>query len=1033
MNFFAAALAVSLSGWAAPAIAELPRLQCLHSGSGVAYEVGPGQAFATIGAVPWEGLNAGDTVRIHYRAEPYREKILIRRQGTQAQPIVVCGVPGPGGELPILDGENATTRPTMGYRPTSGAGEVRGLIHVSWSATDLFGFKPEHIVIQGLHIRRAFHEYSFTASTGATMNYSTNAAGIFVERGENITVRGVILEGNGNGFFVASGDSEEVLSRDIVLERSRLFGNGTVTVAFDRHHNVYTEAAGMLIQYNQIGPLRPGSGGSAVKDRSAGTVIRYNAIAGGARSLDLVEAQDAFPLLGLLPEYRRTFVYGNTIVSDGVGGPTNMIHYGGDSGLENTYRKGRLHFNHNTIVIRADQSVRYRTVLFDVSTNEETVDARNNLVFARAQTNGAIPTELSWMRTAGVLQLGVNGVSPGILDFRTGVPSTGSVSGQANVLSNAGNDPGFENEAGNDFHLREGSQARNAGQALHADALTFGHAVASEYVEPASGQLRSPDGAPDLGAFELSARVFGNGFEETPAGNGRHAAKGGVAHPWQFLGKGPEAYDDGLRANCTGIAGTAPRVWCARAGAAGGGIGTAAAPFASINAAIAAAAAGDIVQVAAGTYAENVALGSFAVPSAKNLTLRGGFNADFSQRNAGLNRSVINGGGVAPAVQLHVDSIGTTTLDGFELVNGRGLGSDFSDGSGRGAGVFARQFGNGVMLLSHNEIHDNVTANFGDEARGGGIHTYNPPLVDGGGTGVMRIEDNYVHDNRAGRGAGINVTGIQARVLRNRIENNLGESDHGGGLYVSTVSTEVKDNAIHGNEIGVGVGYGWGGGAVVAAANADFEGNVITNNFAPSIGSGVFWDEGATGTHRNDLFFGNRCTNDGRQGTAIYVDGGDPGPSIVNLQHVTIANHDCPGTSATGGAIFLEALSQAHLRNSILWGNTREFGDDGSAVIYSVGYSTSAQPGVGNALADPLFANPATGDYHLRSVGGRFTPAAFVIDAVTSPAIDAGDPGADFSRETMPNGGRVNQGAYGNTPEASRSLANDSIFKNGFE
>ena len=38
------------------------------------------------------------------------------------------------------------------------------------------------------------------------------------------------------------------------------------------------------------GPLRSGALGNAVKDRSAGLVVRYNRIEGGARSVDMVEA-----------------------------------------------------------------------------------------------------------------------------------------------------------------------------------------------------------------------------------------------------------------------------------------------------------------------------------------------------------------------------------------------------------------------------------------------------------------------------------------------------------------------------------------------------------------------------------------------------------------------------------------------------------------------------------------------------------------------------------------------------------------------
>jgi hypothetical protein len=52
--------------------------------------------------------------------------------------------------------------------------------------------------------------------------------------------------------------------------------------------------------------------------------------------------------------------------------------------------------------------------------------------------------------------------------------------------------------------------------------------------------------------------------------------------------------------------------------------------------------------------------------------------------------------------------------------------------------------------------------------------------------------------------------------------------------------------------------------------------------------------------------------------------------------------------------------------------------------------------------------NAAAGNYHL-------LPG--------SAAIDAGDPGSDCSNEPWPNGFRVNMGAYGNTPEATRSPA----------
>jgi len=77
----------------------------------------------------------------------------------------------------------------------------------------------------------------------------------------------------------------------------------------------------------------------------------------------------------------------------------------------------------------------------------------------------------------------------------------------------------------------------------------------------------------------------------------------------------------------------------------------------------------------------------------------------------------------------------------------------------------------------------------------------------------------------------------------------------------------------------------------------------------------------------------------------------------------------------------------------------------------------------GNISIDPLFADVANGDFHLRSRGGRWDPLtkAWVADSMHSPCIDAGDPKSEFGEEPSPNGRRVNMGADGNTAEASKS------------
>jgi hypothetical protein len=80
-------------------------------------------------------------------------------------------------------------------------------------------------------------------------------------------------------------------------------------------------------------------------------------------------------------------------------------------------------------------------------------------------------------------------------------------------------------------------------------------------------------------------------------------------------------------------------------------------------------------------------------------------------------------------------------------------------------------------------------------------------------------------------------------------------------------------------------------------------------------------------------------------------------------------------------------------------------------------------PGEGNIDVDPLFADPASGDYHLKSRAGRWdlNSQNWAQDDVTSPCIDAGDPASDWSAEPLPHGQRINMGAFGGTPQASMS------------
>ena len=110
------------------------------------------------------------------------------------------------------------------------------------------------------------------------------------------------------------------------------------------------------------------------------------------------------------------------------------------------------------------------------------------------------------------------------------------------------------------------------------------------------------------------------------------------------------------------------------------------------------------------------------------------------------------------------------------------------------------------------------------------------------------------------------------------------------------------------------------------------------------------------------------------------------------------------------------------ITNSVIWANSPE------QIINTMGTVTysdvqSGWPGEGNIDADPLFADPSNGDYHLKSQAGRWDPSSqsWMIDDVTSPCIDAGDLTSSIGLEPSLNGGRINMGAYGGTSEASKS------------
>jgi hypothetical protein len=143
---------------------------------------------------------------------------------------------------------------------------------------------------------------------------------------------------------------------------------------------------------------------------------------------------------------------------------------------------------------------------------------------------------------------------------------------------------------------------------------------------------------------------------------------------------------------------------------------------------------------------------------------------------------------------------------------------------------------------------------------------------------------------------------------------------------------------------------------------------------------------------------------------AIFCDH-SASPTLKNL---TIVDNNF-GIEAYGGA-------EPYIVNCIFWGNS-----DGDLwdcrAYYSCVQHNQPDTRASNINADPLFADPDNGDFHLKSLYGRYVAAfdTWTQDNVTSPCIDAGDPDEYPRAERTPNGKRINMGAYGGTPYASLS------------
>lgn len=280
-------------------------------------------------------------------------------------------------------------------------------------------------------------------------------------------------------------------------------------------------------------------------------------------------------------------------------------------------------------------------------------------------------------------------------------------------------------------------------------------------------------------------------------------------------------------------------------------------------------------------------------------------------------------------------------------------------------------------------------------------------------------------------------------------------SGSGEGRGIEARSGEVRGNVIFGHGIGI---YSFFSNTIAENRlydNADY-GMFLNGSSAESIYRNVVYDSdigiysnsNSANTYRNNLVY--NTTSYGiyhRQGNnavfennTISVSSGDA-LRLRDATNATLRNNILQVNNGT--AILLDTNSQPGFDSD--FNLFHRLGDGAVGQWAEVARSTFSDwrnasfEDANSLMADPLFVDPASGDFHLQSEFGWYENGelAPVLDPVSgtpifpeatlqtsgdqSPGIDRGDDASDFSNEPAPNGNFINMGAYGNTTYASLS------------
>jgi subtilisin family serine protease len=423
--------------------------------------------------------------------------------------------------------------------------------------------------------------------------------------------------------------------------------------------------------------------------------------------------------------------------------------------------------------------------------------------------------------------------------------------------------------------------------------------------------------------------------------------------------------------------------------------------YSTIQAAIDDASDGDTVWVADGRY-----------------TGEGNYNIDFGGKaitvrsENGPDKCVIDCQQKDRAFHFHSGENENSVLDGFTITNGN-----------------PGKYGGGIRCTASSPTIKNciLVGNVASEYGGGMYNCYksNPTIIN-----CIFRGNSSESTCVLGNGGGMcNVVNSSPILIDCQFISNIASYSGGAMHNAENSSPTMRGCIFHDNSAN------WSGGAMY---NLKDSSPVISQctflwNWAKDGGGAICNYYSSNPKVTNCIFSGN-STQDNGGAVKSY----DSSPTLANC---TLWQNSA---ELLVGGIWNGPSSRVTLANCILWANSDNKGTGESAQvgnadgskISSINYCciqgwTGDFGGIGNTCTDPRFIDADKGDFHLRSAGWRWDSERqrWDYDELTSPCIDAGNPGSPLRDEPLavpedPNNVwginlRINMGAYGGTAEAS--------------